>query len=236
MSYTYASFTTALSQEIAITETNADIVVMLPTFIQNAELRIYRDLDLLSTVFRDTAGVLASNTRSYTLPSTFGQFVVVESVNFLSGGVRLNALTFVSREFMDYMFSAETAPLSTSTPRVFTRDSDQTLLVGPSVGASIVTPNLEVVGTVRPAPLSAINTTTFISTNLPDLLLFASMVEAAGWMKNYGAQADDPKMGLSWEARYQGALGPAVAEEARKNFQSGSWSAKSRALSQPERV
>jgi hypothetical protein len=161
---------------------------------------------------------------------------VVEGVNFFSGGVRLNALTFVSREFLDFMYPTEAALLSTSTPTVFTRDSDQTLLVGPSVGAGVATPNLEIVGTVRPAPLSATNTTTFISTNLPDLLLSAAMVEATGWMKNYGAQADDPKMGLSWEARYQAAVGPAVAEEARKKFQSGSWTAKSRPLSQPERV
>jgi hypothetical protein len=236
VSYTYSTFITALAQEIAITSTNNDLTIMFPTFIQNAELRIYRDLDLLSTVFRDTAGVLASNTRSYTLPSTFGQFVVVEGVNFLSGGVRLNALTPVSREFIDSMYPSGSAPLATSTPRIFARDSDQTLIVGPPVGASVVTPNLEIVGTVRPAALSASNTTTFISTNLPDLMLYASMVEATGWMKNYGAQADDPKMGLSWEARYQGALGPTITEECRKKFQSGSWTAKSRALSQPERI
>jgi hypothetical protein len=236
MSFNYTTFSTALSQEIAITATNTDYVTMLPTFIQNAELRIYRDLDLLSTVFRDTGGVLSANSRFFTLPTTFGTFVVVESVNFMSGGVRLNAVTPTSRDFIDAMFPAEAAPSATSTPRFFARDADQTLIVGPAAGAGVATPNLEVVGTVRPAPLSATNPTTFISTNFPDLLLFASMVEAAGWMKNYGSQADDPKLAVSWEARYQGAVGPALSEETRKKFQSGSWTSKSRPMSQPERV
>jgi hypothetical protein len=236
MSFTYSTFLTALSQEIAITSTNPDFLAILPTFIQNAELRIFRDLDLLSTVFRDTALTPAYNQRSQILPQSYGQFVVVEGVNFMNQGVRLNALTACSRELIDGLFPTEAAPASTSSPRFFARDTDQTILVAPSLGNGYTVPALEIVGTVRPTPLSATNTTTFISQSLPDLLLYAAMVEATGWMKNYGAQAEDPKMGMSWESRYQGALGPALSEETRKKFQSGSWSAKSRPMSQPERV
>lgn len=236
MSYTYPTFLTAIAQEVAITATNTDFQAILPTFIQNAELRILRDLDLLSTVFRDVALVPTYGHRSQTLPQTYGQFVVVEGANFLNQAVRLNALTPCSREFIDGMFPAEAAVSSTSYPRFFARDTDQTILIAPSLGSAYLGPNIEIVGTVRPTTLSATNTTTFISQNLPDLLLFATMVEATGWMKNYGAQAEDPKMGMSWESRYQGAVGPALNEETRKKFQSGSWTAKSRPMSQPERV
>lgn len=236
MSYNYSTFLTALTQEMSISQSNPDLQVVLPTFIQNAELRIYRDLDLLSTIFRDTAGTLTNNSRIFTLPQTYGKFVVVEGVNLMQGTARLNALTPCSREFLDGMFPLDTAPTTLSMPRFFARDSDQTLIVGPTVGPGVVLAGLEVVGTVRPSPLSATTTTTFISESLPDLLLYAAMVEATGWMKNYGAQAEDPKMGISWESRYQGAMGPALSEETRKKFQAGSWTAKSRAMSQPERV
>jgi hypothetical protein len=209
---------------------------MLPSFIQDAEIRIYRDLDLLSTVFRDTAGIVTFNERVFTLPQTYGKFVVVEGVNVIQGTDRLNALTPCSREFLDAMFPSSTAPSSLSLPRFFARDTDQTLIISPSIGGGVVLAGLEVVGTVRPAPLSVTVPTTFISESLPDLLMFAAMVSATGWMKNYGAQAEDPKMGISWEARYQGAVGTALSEETRKKFQSGSWSAKSKPMSQPERV
>lgn len=236
MSYTYSTFITAVSQEISISSGNADFAVMLPTFIQNAELRIFRDLDLLTTVFRDTAGSISANIRNFNLPNSYGQFIVVEGVNLMVSGARVNALTPCSREYIDAVFPSDAAPTTTSTPRYFARDTDQTLILGPSVGSGILVATVEVVGTVRPAPLSPSISSTFISTSLPDLFLFAVMVEATGWMKNYGAQAEDPKMGISWEARYQGALGPALSEETRKKFQSGSWSAKSRTMTQPERV
>jgi hypothetical protein len=89
---------------------------------------------------------------------------------------------------------------------------------------------------VRPSPLSASNTTTFISQFLPDLFMAAAMREAAGWMKNYGAQSDDPKQALSWDAIYTNLLPSAKLEENRKRFASGSWTAKSMPNSQPERM
>ena len=46
------------------------------------------------------------------------------------------------------------------------------------------------------------NTTTWLGDNVPDLFFCACMVEAAGWMQNFGAQSDNPQMALSWEARY----------------------------------
>ena len=90
MAYDYNGFVTALASNIVIATTNADFVVQLPNFINHAELRIYRDLDLLSTVFRDPNGVVTINQRSVALPSTFGRFVVVEGVNVFVAGVRVS--------------------------------------------------------------------------------------------------------------------------------------------------
>jgi hypothetical protein len=225
MAYDYNGFTTALAQEIAITPTNVDFVAMLPTFIQNAELRIYRDLDLLTTVFRDTAATLVFGRRAVTLPQTYGRFIVIDGVNLYVNGARSRALTPVSREFIDALYPSELAGGS-ALPAVFSRTDDATILVAPTAGASSGATGIEVVGTVRPAPLSATNTTNFIASYLPDLLLAAAMVEASGWTKSYGAQSDDPKMATSWDAIYQNRVLAAASEENRKKFQSGSWAPK----------
>lgn len=227
MSYDYNGFVTALAQEIAITPTNTDFVAMLPSFIQDAELRIYRDLDLLSTLFRDTGGVVTPNQRSMSLPSTYGRIIVVEAVNLFVSGVRQPGLTPVSREYLDSLWPAETAPTTTALPVYFARDNDATILFGPSAGAVAGVTGVEVVCTVRPAQLSASNTSTFISLYLPDLFLAAAMVSASGWMKNYGAQADDPKLAVSWDGIYNDRIKAVSLEESRKKFASGSWTAKS---------
>jgi hypothetical protein len=236
MAYDYNGFVNALASNIVIATTNADFVLQLPHFISQAELRIYRDLDLLSTVFRDTGAALFLGQRTVTLPQTYGRFVVVEGVNVLVSGLRSNALIPVSREFIDALHPSEVAPLTTSLPRVFCRDTDTTILIAPTYGATSNVTGLEIVGTVRPLTLSATNTTTFISQYLPDLFMAAAMVLAAGWMKNFGAQSDDPKQALSWDAVYAGLLPEAKTEENRKRFMSGSWTAKSAPSSQPERV
>jgi hypothetical protein len=235
MSYDYNGFVIAIAQEIAITPTNADFLTMLPTFIQNAELRIYRDLDLLSTVFRDPNGVATVNQRSVTLPQTYGRFVVVEGVNVFVSAARHAALVPVSRDFLDVLYPSETPAVNTAIPLVFSRDTDATILVGPAPGSAAAVTAFEVVGTVRPASLSGSNTTTFISQYLPDLFLSAAMVEAAGWMKNYGAQADDPKLAISWDTVYQSRLTGASVEENRKKFQAGSWASKNPVNVQPDR-
>jgi len=223
MSYTYATFVTALAQEAAITETNADFVAMLPTFIQNAELQILRDVDLLGVVFRDPAGVVSAGVRSAALPQTYGRFVVIEGVNLFVSGARSTSLTPVSREFIDQLYPGEAALTPTGVPVYYARDNDQTLIFAPSAGATSNVTGFEVVGTVRPSPLSASNTQTFISLYLPDLFLAAAMSAVAGWMKNYGAQADDPKLAVSWQGVYASLLSAVISEEARKRYAAGTW-------------
>ena len=236
MAYDYNGFVSALASNIVIAVSNTDFLLQLPNFIAEAELRIYRDLDLLSTIFRDPAGTVVANQRAYVLPQTYGKFVVVEGVNMFISGVRSLALTPVSRDYLDALWPTEAAPTLSATPICFCRDTDTTILIAPSIGASATVSALEVVGTVRPAALSASNTTTFISQYLPDLFMAAAMVKASGWMKNYGAQADDPRQAMSWDTVYGELLPHALQEENRKKFASGSWTAKSQANSQPERM
>ena len=231
MSYTYSSFVAALAVEMVVSATDADLVSALPQIIDDAEQRCYRELDLLGTIVRDTTGVTVANSRNFALPTSLGRFVVVEGVNVIPSGTRI-PLVAMSREAMDMFWPSELAATSAVYPTSYAMLTDQTILLGPPPGSI---QQMEIIGTIRPNALSASNTTSFLSLYLSDLFFSAAMVSAAGYMKNYGAQADEPKMAVSWEQMFQTRLQSANREEARKKYGSSSWTSKAPVQAQPER-
>lgn len=215
MAYTYATFTTALATELAISETDADFVTMLPTFIDDAEQRIYRELDLL-TASVTLNGTMTPNSRLFTLPSSSGHVLMVDAINVFDGdGLRHPTLP-ASREVIDFLWPTETSLSAVSLPQFFARIDDTRVLVGPPPGSAFTA---EMVGTIRPTPLSAGNTTTFLTQYLSDLFLAGAMCSATGFQRNFGAQSDNPQMAVSWEGVFQNRLASAKAEELRKKFQ-----------------
>lgn len=77
--------------------------------------------------------------------------------------------------------------------------------------------SVAVTGIFNPVPISSGNPTTYLSTNYPDLLEAGCLVYLAGALnRNFGAQADEPKMAMSWEQVFQGLLAPARDEERRR--------------------
>lgn len=225
MALTYTTFGSTLVAMMGGSPTDADYLTILPSLIDYAEGRCYRELDLLSTVVRNRAGSCTANNRLFTLPlDSAGRFVVINGINLLNGsGVRVSQLRPVSLEFLDAAYPLEAATSASAVPTYFAMITDQTVAMGPAPGSSL---GVEVIGTVRPAPLSVSNTTTYLTNYLPDLFLAASMIFAAGYQRNFGAQADDPKMAASWEAQFNTLLGSADKEEARKRFASVSWTSK----------
>lgn len=225
MSYIYSTYVTALSELMVIPTTNVDFVAILPSIIDYGEQRIYRELDLLQTVVRDSSAALTSGNRNFTLPTSVGTFVVVDGINVITPssvtnpelGLR-NPLTPISRDFLDVAWPSSTG---STVPEYFAMITQGTIIVGPWPDAAY---RVEVIGTQRPAALSVSNTTTFLATNLPDLFIAASMIFAAGYLKNFGAQGDDPRQAISWETQYQALKASAVTEEARKRFMGSAWS------------
>jgi hypothetical protein len=226
MALTYAQYVTELATLTVIPEDDADFVSNLPTCINYAEERCYRELNLLATIVRDSSANASANNRNFTLPSSLGRFVVVNGINIVSpvGGTvsdgTRNALMQTSRDYIDFTWPSNTAASATTLPGYFAMITDQTVIFGPPPGNTF---NVEVVGTIRPTPLSVSNTTTFLSSYLPDLFLMASMVFMAGYMRNFGSQSDDPRMAVSWEDQYKIAFASANTEEARKRFGMGKW-------------
>jgi hypothetical protein len=221
MSLTYSSYVTAIQTLMPTTSADVDFASIFPSAIDYAEQRLYRELDLLSTVNRDTSGTVTANSRTFTLPQSIGLFVVVDGINIItpvgstaSNGTR-NPLVPASRSYIDFVWPSETAASAATVPSLWAPVTDQIILLGPAPGAGFA---VEVIGTIRPTPISASNTTTFLSLNLPDLFVAATMIFISGYMKNYGAQSDDPKLAVSWDSQYDKLFASANAEEMRRKF------------------
>lgn len=232
MSLTYAQFVTTTANLLATPEDNTDFLQVLPSAIDYAEGRIYRQFALLATQVSVSGDPMTA--RTYTLPTpATGPFEVIERINIVDGdGVR-TGLTPVSRDVLDTLWPSNSAPDASSIPSMFAMLTDQTIVVGPVPGAAV---DVEIVGFINPTPLSSTNTTTYLTTNLPDLFVTAAMVFLSGWQKNFGSQSDSPAQAVSWESQYQ-VLSQGVAEvDARQAFEAASWTQKAIApLAQPQR-
>ena len=226
---TYSTYKTQIATLAVVDENDSAFLTILPQMITYAENRMYRDLDFLFTSQSVTGYPLVQGSRSLTVPE--GTFVVTEQINIITPagtinpnlGVR-NPCLPVAKEFLDAVYGSSTA---TGLPKYFTAFNDNIYLVGPFPDQQYY---VEIVGTYRPNSLSANNTTTFVSTYLPDVFIMASMVYVSGYQRNFGRQSDDPQMAQSYETQYQTLLKGATVEEARKKFESSGWSSQSPAV------
>ena len=212
-----------LANTLVVSATNAALQIELPIIIDTAEQRCYRELQLLDTIVRDQSSSLTANSRNFTFPQ---HFVVSESINvFTPASSTTNRIQLIptTREFIDAVYGNEASVNTPSVPHYYAMITDQTIIVGPPPDAAYT---LEVVGTIRPTPLSSTNTTTYLTQYLPDLFFAAAVSFSAGYLQNYGAQADNPQMATSWEGTFTALLGSANKEEEQKRYASQSWSSK----------
>lgn len=205
--------------------------ILIPQMIAYAELRMYRDLDFLftsasTTAYGLTVGSRIINVNADTFP--YGTLVVPEQINVITPagisnpdlGTRTPLLP-TTKEFLDATYGSSGY---TGTPIYWVPFDSYTFLVGPYPDANYT---VEIVGTYRPASLSATNKTTFISLNLPDLMIMASMVYISAYQRNFGRANDDPQMAVTYESQYQTLLKSALSEENRKKFEAAAWSSQS---------
>lgn len=226
MAYTYSQWVTSLANLLAITSTDPNFQTALPNVIDDAEQRIYRELDLLTTTQRDTSAAVSPGDRNFTLPSALGTFVVVQAINIVTPAGfapqqgTLNPCIPTSLEMLDSLWPNVTG---SGVPQYFAMVRQTNISFGPWPDKAYVA---QVVGTVRPAPLSSSNVTTLLTQNFPDIFMAASLVFASGYMKNFGAMQGDPQSGQSWESHYQALMESAQTEEQRKKFDMAGWSSK----------
>ena len=179
MSLDYATYVAQISNLMAAQSSTSQFQTMLPGMISYAELRMYRELDLLSTVVTDSTGTLTSGSRDFTLPTTSnGKFITVQNINVITpsgstaaAGTR-RPLAPVDKSYLDSVWNSSSG---STVPKNFAMIDQWNIIVGPWPDAAY---RVEVVGTIRPNPLSNTNTTTFLTTYLPDAFIAASMIFA----------------------------------------------------------
>lgn len=224
----YTSYQTSLATMMATSTTDEDFVTILPDCINYAELRIYRELDLLNTRYRDYTSQCTQGQRSISLPSTLliaETLAILTPANSQPPAAQRNILTPVTHDFIDMVYPSDAAA-DQAQPQYFAMIGQEQALLGPSPDAAYY---VEVFGVYRPLPLAANNTTTPLTDLLPDLFLAASMCFMSAYQKNFagmGATADDPMMGFSWEQQYQKLMEGAKNEEFRKKFEASSWTSR----------
>jgi hypothetical protein len=234
---TWSTLKTALQAIIARlpapwTGTDAAFNELYPLATQYAENRIYRDIPMLAQRLEDTSLMTTAGQRNINLVGTALPIIVPERVGLVvpsgqawQGGTLISA-TPVSLDFIDIFWPARAttwAPASALALYWANRGSVNSDFSSPSV---VIAPtpdavyNVVVTGLFQQTPMSPGTPQTYLSTVYPELLTIACMVYLSGaLLRNYGSQADEKQMAISWENQYQELMPSARAEEFRRRGQ-----------------
>lgn len=210
---------------------NPDFSNSIPFFISYAEQRIYKECIFLATRTQETT-TFTAGVRSISTGSLENKIIVVEGVAAITpvntapqDGTRWQFQP-VSLDMIDMVWPTESStssPLDTQTAfRYWAMYDDQTIVVAPTMDAAYTA---EITGIFQPTALSAANPDTYLTLNYMPFMLAASMIYYSGWARDYGAQADDPKMAQSWTTQYETLRESVVMEEQRRRGQGTGWSA-----------
>lgn len=250
MAMNYSQWLTAITTILNITDSYglATFNALVDRIIEYAELMMYRDpdLDFLATRTEDSSKTTMTGVRSVAIPS---QFVIVDSVALItpansipSDGTRIPLLR-TTREFCDVIWPQESLTKSPATYETYWATFSMFEAVGSGATSSepvampsaiIIAPTpdnqyrVEFAGTFRPPALSAANSTTFLTTWLPDLFLAATVIMGAGYQRDYGADGNqaDPSLAGYWQREYDKLKAGAAIESARQASRSAGWSSK----------
>ena len=196
---TYAELT---QQIIDYTETDSNVLTtaILNDIIEHAESRIFRNADL--DVFKKykTANLTIGDPFVAMPGATPQLFAFIRYIQiFSTDNVR------ITLEKKDTSFINEFIPnrTTTGTPKYYANWDNDTITLAPSPDATYT---VELAYNAQPTGLSSSNTTTWVSNNAPEMLLYACLVEAFKFLKN-------PQMVQMYESYYKQALQPFVGEQ-----------------------
>jgi len=173
----------------------------LNLIIELAEKRIFRESDLNVTRKYSTAS-LAAGDEFLSHPT---DAVVIRSLQTVDSSGNRDFLIQKDKSFLDDYITHRDA---TGAPRYYCHWDNDTVYVVPSPAS---TTDFEMAYTYRPLGLSSSNTTSWLSTEAPDTLFYACLIEASIFMK------EAPDLTASYTAKYQEALQRLIVEENFRN-------------------
>jgi len=239
---TYNGYVTQIATMAVVNTTTVSGVVqgvdaafnaIIPQMLNYAEQRIMRDIDLLPAVTSKDY-TLTPNTNMFSISSNDFETLQTLAVN-ASGSVY--PLLPTTKEFLQNVYNGS---LNTGMPKYFAMyggdyatggNTSNIIMMGPAPDTAY---SVTVTGTVNLPTLYqnattalASTGTTYISTNLPDMLIMASMIYISAYQRNFGRMSDDPAMAQSYEAQYMTIMKDTNVVEQRKKFGVSAWSSMS---------
>jgi len=198
---TYASLTQDIQDWAE--DDDSEFTAEIDNFITFAESRLFRDAPFLP-IFKSTdTGTMSTSNESITLAST-------------TRTIRAMTITISSSEVPLYQrtdsFLRDFAPTpgDTGQPKFYNRNSETTVIVAPVPDSDYA---YTLLVTKQPTGLSSGNTTTWLSVNVPDILLFACMVRAMGFTKNHVKRAEWNEQYLEGLSSLQNEMGRNMSNE-----------------------
>ena len=158
-------------------DSNVFTSTILDGIIENAEFRILRDIDSDSNRRYDTANLITSD-RFINRPAGL---LIVRSAQIVDsqGSSQPNNREFL--QYRDTSFMSEFNPTeSTGVPKYYSLWDEEKIVVAPTPDATYT---IQLNYILKDPGLSSTNTTTYISLNFPNGLLYACLVEAYGFLK-----------------------------------------------------
>ena len=184
---TYAELTAAIKDYTNNTETA--FVAAIPTFVKQAEQRIYRSVNL-PVNRKNQAGNMSDGNAYLTMPTDF-LFPLSLSITSSSNQI------FLLNKDANFIRSTYPNASTKGTPKYYGTFASDTFIIGPTPDDNYVT---ELHYYYQPA--SIVDTSpSWLGTNADTVLLYGSLVEAYTYMKG------DPDMMQLYQQRYQEALG-----------------------------
>ena len=183
---TYAELVAAIKDYTNNTETN--FVAAIPTFVKQAEQRIYRSVNL-PVNRKNQAGNMTDGNAYLTMPT---DFLFPMSLSITSSSNQI----FLLNKDSNFIRSTYPNASTKGTPKYYATFASDTFIIGPTPDADYVT---ELHYNYQPA--SIVDTSpSWLGTNADTVLLYGSLVEAYTYMKG------DADMMQLYQQRYQEAL------------------------------
>lgn len=170
------------------TEVNANVLTdaIVDSMIRDAELRIFREVDADYAREYATANVninspyldLPNATSSSGLTST-RRAIIVRSFLVFDSNTSPVTKEYVEPKDTSFIFEFNSTG-ATGVPKYYAMWKETTLLMAPTPDLQY---QVQLSYVYTPDHLSATNTTTYLSENAPELLFYATLVEAYGFLK-----------------------------------------------------
>ena len=195
MSWTFTTLKSAIQDYTENTE--ATFVADLPTIIVQAETRIVKAVEL--PAFRkNVTGNLTANNSYLTTPT---DYLYPYSLAVLDSD---SNYTYLLNKDVNFIREAFPNAGTTGTPKFYAQFDDDNFLVAPTPSSSF---SMELHYFHMPTSITeTVSGTTWLGTNAPEVLLYASLVEAYTFMKG---EAD---ILAGYEQRFNEALGKLTLE------------------------